>query len=597
MPFLPVANNNLEMDFVLVSADAYIDHPSFGHAIISRLIKSRGLSVGIIAQPVKDADYLEFGAPKIGFLVSGGVVDSMVNNYTVALKRRTKDSYSEGGDYGRRPDRAVTVYTNALKRLFPGKPVIIGGIEASLRRFAHYDYWSDSVMPSILIDSGADLLVYGMGENPLSDILDLILKGALVEKIRDVRGTAFVSDFEDLSAKLKEDIYSGKAKFCPSYEDVKSDKYDYVKAFNIQNDYKGHILQKHSDKYVVVNPPAKPLTTEQMDYIYSLPYMRDYHFSYKRGVPAIEEIKFSITSHRGCFGGCNYCALNYHQGSAIQKRSKQSIIDEAEKLKSLRDFKGYIHDVGGPTANFRINACNKSSGGSCKGKSCIGYKPCDNLKVNHGEYLDILRALRQMPGIKKVFIRSGIRYDYLMYEKTDGFLDEIVRHHISGQLKVAPEHSSERVLKAMNKAPFKVYLDFYKRFGASTAKAGLKQYLVPYFISSHPACTLEDGIALAEYLNSIGYIPEQVQDFYPTPSTKSTTMYYTGINPDTMEEIYVPKTKEEKAMQRALMQFRLRSNYRLVKAALIKAGRSDLIGYGRRCLIPPYPPKGARNKK
>jgi len=585
------------MDFIMVTADAYVDHPSFGHAIISRIIESYGFTVGVIPQPQRDSDYLEFGEPRVGFMISGGVVDSMVNNYTVALKRREKDSYSEGGKTGKRPDRAVTVYSEAIRRLFPDSGIVLGGVEASLRRFAHYDYWSDSVMPSIILDSKADLLVYGMGERPLFDILELVNKGVPLKNIKDVNGTVYMSDYDSLSEKVKEKVKSGEMKFCPSYEEVVKDKLSYVKAFNIQNKYGAMIAQKHGENYVIANPPSRPLTVKEMDYIYSLPYMRTYHPVYTEGVPAIEEVRFSITSHRGCFGGCNYCALNYHQGKIIQKRSKESIIDEAKLLTGLPDFKGYIHDIGGPTANFRNVACNKHTDKTpCDKKNCIGYEPCKNLKIDHGDYLDILRAVREIPAVKKVFIRSGIRYDYLMYDRSNEFLSEIVRHHISGQLKVAPEHCSDEVLKIMNKAPFKLYKEFKARFMKETEKAGKEQYIVPYFISSHPGSTLSDAIKLAEYFKSEHHMPEQVQDFYPTPSTKSTTMYYTGINPDTMSEVYVPKSKEEKSMQRALLQYKLKNNYQFVKAALIKAGREDLIGFNKNCLIKPSQDKPQRFK-
>ena len=594
MPFLPIHAEEVEgaLDFIIVTADAYVDHPSFGHAIISRLIEAEGFSVGIIAQPQSDVDYKRFGAPNVAFMVSGGVVDSMVNNYTVAKKPRTNDVYSEGGEYGKRPDRAVTVYTRALKRLFPTIPVAIGGIEASLRRFAHYDYWADCVMPSILVDSGADLLMYGMGERPLWDILSLVKKGVPFQNIKDVRGTSYLSKFSVLSDKMKETLRT-KARFCPSFEEVSADKVKYVKAFKMQSEESDYItgqtlVQKHGDAYVVQNPPQRPLSVEEMDRIYALPFMRAYHPSYAKGVPAIKEVKFSIASVRGCFGECSYCALTYHQGRRVQNRSKESILSEAKKLITDPEFKGYIHDVGGPTADFYGDACDKQQKcGVCKNKHCIGYEPCANLKVYHEEYLDILRSLRALPGVKKVFVRSGVRFDYILYDKDRTFFRELLEHHVSGQLKVAPEHCSERVLSLMNKPSFPTYLRFKKEYEEINRDLGKEQYLVPYFISSHPGSTLNDAIDLAVYLHSIHSVPEQVQDFYPTPSTKSTCMYYTGLNPDDFSSVYVPKTREEKREQRALLQYGKPENYDLVYAALVKAGRTDLIGNGPDALIRP----------
>ncbi|MBO7390587.1 MAG: YgiQ family radical SAM protein [Clostridia bacterium] len=594
MPFLPISAQEVEgsLDFIIVTADAYVDHPSFGHAIISRLIEAEGFSVGIISQPQCDADYRRFGAPNVAFMVSGGVVDSMVNNYTVAKKRRTNDVYSEGGEYGRRPDRAVTVYTRALKRLYPEIPVAIGGIEASLRRFAHYDYWADEVMPSILVDSGADLLMYGMGERPLWDILSLVKKGVPFRSVRDVRGTSYLSKFADLSDKTKE-ILRTNARFCPSFEEVSSDKVKYAKAFKMQSEESDYVtgvmlVQKHGDQYVVQNPPQRPLSIEEMDKVYALPFMRSYHPSYTRGVPAIKEVKYSIASVRGCFGECSYCALTYHQGRRVQNRSKESILREAKALVADPDFKGYIHDVGGPTADFYGDACDKQEKcGVCKNKHCIGYHPCKNLKVHHEEYLDILRSLRALPGVKKVFVRSGVRFDYILYDKDRTFFRELLEHHVSGQLKVAPEHCSEKVLSYMNKPSFSTYLRFKKEYEEINRELGKEQYLVPYFISSHPGSTLNDAIDLAVYLHSIHSVPEQVQDFYPTPSTKSTCMYYTGLNPDDLTPVYVPKTREEKREQRALLQYGKPENYDLVYAALVKAGRTDLIGTGSDALIRP----------
>ena len=603
MPFLPIAKEEVEgqLDFIVVTADAYVDHPSFGHAIISRLIEREGFSVGIIAQPESDADYLRFGAPKIAFMVSGGVVDSMVNNYTVAKIRRTTDVYSEGGEYGKRPDRAVTVYTRALKRLFPDIPVAIGGIEASLRRFAHYDYWSDSVMPSILLSSGADLLMYGMGERPLWDILALVKKGVPFSRIKDVRGTCYLSEYSDLSDKTKE-TFKEKAKFCPSFEEVVSDKVKYAKAFKTQSEQSDYVtgemlVQKHGERYVVQNPPQRPLTTQEMDLVYALPYMRAYHPIYKKGVPAIKEVKYSIASVRGCFGECSYCALTYHQGRRVQNRSKESILREAKLLTEDPDFKGYIHDVGGPTADFYGDACDKQAKcGVCKNKHCIGFEPCANLKVHHEEYLDILRALRALPKIKKVFVRSGVRFDYITYDRDGTFFRELLEHHVSGQLKVAPEHCSKKVLSYMNKPPFEVYLRFKKEYERINRELGKEQYLVPYFISSHPGSTLNDAIDLAVYLHAIHSVPEQVQDFYPTPSTKSTCMYYTGLNPDDLTPVYVPKSREEKREQRALLQYGKPENYELVYAALVKAGRTDLIGTAPFCLIRPRAAKPLSEK-
>lgn len=593
LPVTPEELNGQQPDIVYVIGEAYCDHPSFGHAIVSRLLESLGMTVAILSQPQNDDDYKKFGVPKVGFFVTGGVVDSMVNNYTVAKRKRDVDVYSEGGEVGRRPDRCVDVYCHNLKRLFPDSAVVIGGIEASLRRFAHYDYWADRVMPSILVSSGADLLIYGMGERPITEIVRLVQKGVPLKDIRDVRGTCYLEKYENLSSKLKKAIEEREAIFCPSFEQVRDDKKAYVEAFNIQSKQYDHkkgkiLLQKHQGKYLVQNRSQLPLLPEEMDKVYELPYMRDYHPSYKRGVPAMQEVKFSLTSVRGCFGSCNYCALTYHQGRIVQKRSKESLVREAKTLISDKDFKGYIHDVGGPTANFRDPACTKQmKGGVCAEKPCIGYRKCPNLQVSHEEYIELLRDLRQLEGVKKVFVRSGIRYDYVMYDKDDTFLKELVKHHISGQLKVAPEHVSDNVLEAMNKPPFSLYLAFKKKFDDLNARLGKKQYLVPYLISSHPGCTLKDAIRLAEYLKSIGYMPEQVQDFYPTPSTKSTCMYYTGINPDTGKEIYVPKDKREKMMQRALMQWRKKSNYDLVHEALVEAGRQDLIGFTEECLIKP----------
>ena len=605
MSFLAVKKeelNGMQPDFVYVTGEAYCDHPSFGTAIITRMLEHEGFLIAIISQPQKDSDYTEFGCPKYGFFVSSGVVDSMVNNYTVAKIPRTRDVYSEGGDVGKRPDRAVTVYTKALKRLFPNTPVVIGGIEASLRRFAHYDYWADKVLPSILVDSGADLLIYGMGETPILDIASRIKKGIPLNKMRDIEGICYLERFENLSKKLKSQIEEHSALFCPSFEEVVESKKSYVKAFNMQSQNNDHLtgkilLQKQVDgKYLVQNIPQRACSVEEMDMVYSLPYERTYHPMYTRGVPAIEEVKFSVTSQRGCFGGCSYCAITYHQGRIIQKRSKESIIREVKIFTQDKDFKGYVHDVGGPTANFRNIACKyQKKSGVCLKKNCIGYKPCANLEVSHTEYLDLLRELRELEGVKKVFIRSGIRYDYLMMDSSDEFLIELIKHHVSGQLKVAPEHTEDSVLKLMNKPPFRGYKEFKAKYDSINQRLGKKQYLVPYLISSHPGCTIADAVRLAEYLKSINYMPEQVQDFYPTPSTKSTCMYYTGLNPDTLEEIFVPKSKEEKRMQRALLQYRKKENYDIVHKALELAGRKDLIGFGANCLIKPTKEEAIQN--
>lgn len=600
--FLPTTKqelNGLAPDFILVSTDAYVDHPSFGHAIISRLIQSGGFSIAIIPQPLKDAEYTALGNPKIGFLVSGGVVDSMVSNYTVAKVKRTQDSYSEGGAVGRTPDRAVVYHSANLKRLFPNTPVIIGGAEASLRRFAHYDYWQDKVLPSILVDSKADLLIYGMGERPIWDILDRIKMGASISNIKDVRGTAYLSCS---SQDIKDIADGGQAVFLPSLEEVATNKKSYAKAFNLQMCNNEHtaskpLLQKHGNQYIIVNPPQFSLTTQELDFIYELPYTREYHTRYKGGVPALSEVKFSITSHRGCFGACAYCSITMHQGRLITARSKQSLIKEAVLLSQMPDFKGYINDVGGASANIRVASCKKQAKhGSCNGKSCLGYDTCTNLVADHSEYMDILREMRSLPNIKKVFIRSGIRYDYLMLDPNyKKILKELAEHHISGQLKVAPEHCSDEVLKIMGKPSFDLYRRFADDYKKANAELGSKQFLVPYLISSHPGSSIKDAIELAIFLKSINYMPLQVQDFYPTPSTKATTMYYTGINPDTMTEVYVPKDKQEKRTQRALMQYGFAQNYHIVKAALEQEKMTHLIGNGQNCLIKQTPPQTFRD--
>lgn len=604
MPFLPTTREELggeTLDFIVVSTDAYVDHPSFGHAIISRLTEAQGFKVGIIAQPKTDEEYLALGEPSKGFLLSGGVVDSMVSNYTVAKKRREADSYSEGGKAGRTPDRALTVHSKNLKRLFPSTPLVIGGIEASLRRTAHYDYWTDRVMPSILQDTGADLLIYGMGEVPLLEILKMVSRGISPDKIREVRGTAYLLDFDGLSKKFKESMKTGGVTFLPSFEETASDKKAFLKAYSVQSKKCEHtsqkpLVQKHGKDYVVVNPPQFPPDTETLDMVYELPYMRTFHPMYKDGVPAIEEVKFSLVSHRGCYGDCAYCALTNHQGKMISARSKASLLREAEMLTKLPGFKGYIHDVGGPSANFRTASCPKQAkAGSCEGKKCIGFSPCKNLVADHSEYLDILREMRKIPGIKKVFIRSGIRYDYLMLDPNrEKVLRELCEHHISGQLKVAPEHVSDDVLKIMNKPSFEVYEEFAGLYHKVNKQLGKEQYLVPYLISSHPGSTVQDAIKLAKYLKSINYMPLQVQDFYPTPGTKSTAIYWTGIDPDTMQEVYVAKTPQEKRTQRALMQYGMPRNHEIVREALVGAGMTSLIGNGKNCLIPTIKPVAAK---
>lgn len=577
--FLPISTRELNdnnIDFVVISCDAYVDHPTYGHAIISRLIEAEGFSVGIIPQPISDSDYFALPKPNIAYMVSSGVVDSMVNNYTVAKRKRDVDVYSPKSKQGKRPDRQVEVYTKTLKRLFPDVPVIVGGIEPSLRRFAHYDYWSDSMRQSLLVDSGADLLIYGMGENPIWDILSLIKKGIPLLKIKDVRGTCYKCD-----ESKKQDLLNKGYTELPSYEDILKDKKLYAKSFkeesrNLDSLNANVIFQQQKGGQIVVqNKPAFALTVEQMDKVYALPYMRDYHYSYKEegGIKSIEEVKFSVVSHRGCFGSCSFCAINYHQGRRVVKRSDESILNEVELLTKDKDFKGYIHDLSGPSANFREPACeNQKKCGVCKDRYCIGNTPCKNLKVDHSGFINLLRKVRKVKGVKKVFIRSGLRYDYLLYDKDKTILSELVEHHISGQLKVAPEHISDKVLKIMNKPSFRVYKDFADMYQKANQKLNKKQFLVPYLISSHPGCNIEEAVKLTEYLKSINYMPEQVQDFYPTPSTRSTCIYYTGIDPDTMQEVYVPKKPEEKRMQRALLQYRLPQNKESVNKAYILAG-------------------------
>lgn len=595
MGFLPVTKQEMEAqgirqpDFVYVIGDAYVDHPSFGHAIISRVLQAHGYSVCIISQPdwKEEESIAVFGKPRLAFLVSGGNMDSMVNHYFVSKKHRPTDAYTPGGETGKRPDRAVTVYGNLIRRRFKDVPVIIGGIEASLRRMAHYDYWSDSFKRSVLLDSQADLLSYGMGEKSMVQIAEALDHGIAVRDITFVPGTVYRT--KDISG-----IYDGIT--LPAYEDMKTAPEKYADSFQIQynntDPFNGKALIEPypNGVYVVQNPPQPPLSTQEMDDIYDLPYMRTYHPSYeeKGGVPAISEIKFSLTSNRGCFGGCNFCALTFHQGRIVQTRSHESLIREAEAMIREKDFKGYIHDVGGPTANFRHPSCKKQmTQGVCKNRQCLFPKPCPNLEADHSDYLALLRKLRALPGVKKVFIRSGIRFDYLMADPDDTFFRELVEHHISGQLKVAPEHICDAVLEKLGKPKKEVYERFVRKYHKLNEQLGKKQFLVPYLMSSHPGSTLKEAIALAEYLRDLGYMPEQVQDFYPTPSTVSTVMYYTGIDPRNGKKVYVCRNPHEKAMQRALIQYRNPNNYELVREALLKGGREDLIGFDKKCLIKP----------
>lgn len=593
--YLPITRADMNIrgwkqcDFVYVTGDAYVDHPSFGHAIISRLLEAHGYKVGIIAQPDwKDPSSISvLGEPRLGFLVSGGNMDSMVNHYSVSKKKRQQDSYTPGGVMGKRPDYATTVYCNLIRSVYKKAPVIIGGIEASLRRLAHYDYWSDRLKHSILIDSQADLISYGMGEKSIVEIADALNSGIDIRDITFVEGTVYKTD-------SLESVYDGQV--LPSYDSMKKDKLEYAKSYYIQygntDPFIGkRLVEPYKDNlYVVQNPPAKPLSTEEMDRVYSLPYMRNYHPSYEEqgGVPAIREIKFSLISNRGCFGACSFCALTFHQGRIIQARSHDSLIEEAKWLTNEPDFKGYIHDVGGPTADFRYPACEKQIGkGACPNKQCLFPEPCKNLRADHSDYIELLRKLRNLPKVKKVFIRSGIRFDYVLADPGKKFLKELCEYHVSGQLKVAPEHVADNVLSKMGKPRNDVYRKFVKEYNDMNGRLGLKQYLVPYLMSSHPGSGLKEAIELAEYLRDLGYMPEQVQDFYPTPSTISTCMYYTGYDPRTMEPVYVPTNPHEKAMQRALIQYRNPKNYELVEEALTKAGRTDLIGFDKKCLIRP----------
>lgn len=600
--FLPVSREDMkkrnieQLDFVYVIGDAYVDHHSFGPAVISRVLESKGYTVGIISQPDwKDEHSIQIlGKPRLAFLVSSGNMDSMVNHYTSAKKRRNQDAYTPGGVIGKRPDRAVIVYGNLIRKVYKDVPIIIGGIEASLRRLAHYDYWSDKVRRSILIESGADLCSYGMGEHSIVEIADALSQGIPVKEITFVRGTVFRSKYQDVipdaihlpDYRMLADSEIGEDRRKRAYADSFAIQYENTDPFTAKA-----LVEKYGEaEYVIQNPPAYPLTTEEMDAVYELPYMRTYHPSYEKagGVPAITELKFSLTSCRGCYGSCNFCALTFHQGRIIQTRSHDSLIREAKIMIREKDFKGYINDVGGPTANFYHPSCEKQlTRGTCKNRQCLFPTPCKNLNTDHSEYLSLLRKLRKLDGVKKVFVRSGLRFDYILADKNDEFFEELCEHHISGQLKVAPEHISDQVLKYMGKPENSVYERFREKYRRMNERKGKKQFIVPYLMSSHPGSTLKEAVKLAEYIRDLGYMPEQVQDFYPTPSTLSTCMYYTGIHPITKEKVYVPTSYEEKAMQRALIQYRNPANYKLVKEALCRTGRTDLIGYGKKCLIPP----------
>ena len=590
--FLPVTKEEMNQrgwqqpDFVYITGDAYVDHPSFGAAIITRVLEAKGFKVAVLSQPDwhSTADFVKFGKPRLAFLITSGNIDSMVAHYTVAKKKRSQDAYTAGGVIGKRPDRAVAVYSKLAKSAFPDVPVVIGGLEASLRRFAHYDYWDDCVKESILLESGADLLIFGMGENQIIEMAQRLDNGENISELHDIKGTSYAVD-------VRETPYVGVE--CPSFDNVKNSKTEYAKASRIQQDEQDHIRgrvikQKHGKMMVVQNPPMPPLTTEELDWVYSLDYARAYHPMYEKegGVPGIQEVEFSITHNRGCFGACNFCSIAFHQGRFVTTRSKESIIEEAKKLTEMPNFKGYIHDVGGPTANFRKPSCEyQKEHGLCKGKKCLAPEPCKNLEADHSEYLDILRSVRSLPKVKKVFIRSGIRYDYLLEDRDETFFRELVSHHVSGQLKVAPEHCSAAVLDKMGKPHIEAYIEFSKRYFKYTGEINKEQYLVPYLMSSHPGSTLDDAIELALFLKKKHIRPEQVQDFYPTPGTISTTMYYTGLDPYTMQEVYCAKNPHDKALQRALLQYFNPKNKSLVEEALKKAKRFDLIGNGEKCLI------------
>ncbi len=598
MDFLPISKQDMldrgwqQCDFVYVIGDAYVDHPSFGHAIISRILENAGYSVGIISQPDwKDPKSIDvFGRPRLGFLVSGGNMDSMVNHYSVSKHKRKTDAFTPGGVMGKRPDYATTVYCNLIRRTYKDVPILIGGIEASLRRLSHYDYWSESMKRSILLDSQADILMYGMGEKAIVDLADALNSGLDVKDITYIDGTVYKTSAPDDSIP---------SIVLPAYEKIKADKRLYAESFKIQYGNcdpftAKRLIEPCGKEFVVQNPPQKPLTQEQMDAVYELPYCRSWHPSYAKagGVPALEEVKFSLVSNRGCFGACSFCALTFHQGRIIQTRSHESILREAELMLRDKDFKGYIHDVGGPTANFRHPACQKQlSKGACGGRQCLHPTPCKNLNADHADYIALLRKLRKLPGVKKVFVRSGIRFDYLLADKKDTFFKELVQYHISGQLKVAPEHVSDAVLCRMGKPRNAVYNKFVDKYYSLNRQYGMNQYLVPYLMSSHPGSTIKEAVELAEYIRDMGYNPEQVQDFYPTPSTLSSVMYYTGLDPRTMEKVYVPTDPHQKAMQRALIQYRNPKNYYLVREALLKAHREDLIGSGPKCLIRAVPPR------
>ncbi len=603
MDFLPICKQDMETrgwsqcDFVYIIGDAYVDHPSFGHAIISRVLENAGYSVGILSQPdwKNPKSVTALGRPRLGFLVTGGNMDSMVNHYSVTKHHRKADAFTPGGIMGKRPDYATVVYCNLIRQVYKDIPILIGGIEASLRRMAHYDYWSESLKRSILLDSQADLLMYGMGEKSVVEIADALNSGMDAKDITYIDGTVYKT--ESLDDSLPTIIL-------PGFEKLKSSKQEYAASFKTQ--YSNcdpftakRLAEPYGKEFVVQNPPQKPLTTEEMDAVYALPYMRTYHPSYEKagGVPAIEEVKFSLVSNRGCFGACSFCALTFHQGRIIQTRSHESILAEAELMVKDKDFKGYIHDVGGPTANFRHPACEKQLvKGACGGRQCLYPTPCKNMKADHSDYIALLRKLRKIPGVKKVFVRSGIRFDYLLADRKDTFFKELVQFHISGQLKVAPEHVSDKVLDRMGKPRNAVYNRFVEKYRALNKQYGMNQFLVPYLMSSHPGSTMQEAVELAEYIRDMGYNPEQVQDFYPTPSTLSTVMYYTGLDPRTMDKVYVPTDPHEKAMQRALIQYRNPKNYYLVREALLKAHREDLIGSGPKCLIRAVPPRAGGYK-
>ncbi len=593
MSYLPMTIKEVKdrgwdsVDFVYISGDSYVDHPSFGAAIITRVLESEGYKVAFLAQPDwrSERDFTQFGRPRLGFFISAGNIDSMVAHYTVAKRKRSDDAYTAGGKAGKRPDRAVTVYSNIVKKLYPDCPVIIGGLEASLRRFAHYDYWADKVMPSVLVDSKADILSYGMGELQTIEIAKRLNDGLPIEALYDIRSICYLIPTKNYTPQSAVDL--------PSFERVSESKKDYAiaarKELEEADAVRGRkVIQRHGSYILVQNPPMYPLNTEQLDWVYSLPYERYYPECYEElgGVPGIKEVEFSITHNRGCFGACNFCSLAFHQGRAVTVRSEESVINEAKSFLKNPRFKGYISDVGGPTANFRIPSCDyQREHGLCKNKKCLAPKPCGNLNADHSDYIDLLRKLRKLKGIKRVFIRSGIRYDYFLQDKSDEFLDELVRYHVSGQLRVAPEHCSEVVLDSMGKPHIEAYKKFSQKFYAATKQAGKEQYLVPYLMSSHPGCKLKDAVELAVFLKREKIHPEQVQDFYPTPGTISTAMFHTGLNPYTMEEIYVPKSPNEKAMQRALMQYFIPKNRDTVFKALKIAGRLDLVGSGKNCLI------------